>query len=249
MATAKFAFAPNQQLQQHYCVFIICFLTFLVCKIWWFSFCSLQSYTLTSLFHYSQAFRGQTYSWIFVCTWGVFLHKIGVFKKRLRKSSGRKYCVLFPADGLFETTFFNFIQACNSAARQVWAWKTEGTFFHNKYDKKASLDSLAWEKCDAPTRLNNFSWALERNCLRSWVAFKRIFYTSKHLTFWVNFNAWKKYQPNFGRLLKIYCFASTRFAKKKCRNFVETCLTKLDENNAQKWFVMVVRNFSLWGNK
>ena len=139
MATVKFAFAQNQQLQQHCCVFIICFLTFLVCKIWWFSFCSLQSHTPTWLFHHSQAFRGQTYSWIFVCTWGVFLHKIGVFKKRLRKSSGRKYCVLFPADGLFETTFFNFIQACNSAARRVWAWKAEGTFFHTNVTKKLLL--------------------------------------------------------------------------------------------------------------
>lgn len=195
MATAKFAFAPNQQLQQNCCVFIIiCFLTFLVCKIWWFSFCSLQSCTLTSLFHHSQAFRGQTYSWIFVCTWGVFLHKIGVFKKRLRKSSGRKYCVLFPAESLFETTFFNFIQACNSAARRVWAWNIEGTFSPHKCDKKASLDSRWREKSVTRQRVrNNFSWALERICLRSWVAFKCICFTSKHLTFWVNFTSWKKY--------------------------------------------------------
>ena len=85
MATVKFAFTQNQQLQQHCCVFIIYFLTFLVCEIWWFSFCSLQSYTPTLLFHRSQACRGQTYSWIFVCTWGVFLHKIGVFKKNIEK--------------------------------------------------------------------------------------------------------------------------------------------------------------------
>ena len=156
MATVKFVFAQNQQLQQHCCVFIICFLTFLVCKICWFSFCSLQSHTPTWLFHHSQVCRGQTYSWIFVCTWGVFLHKIGVFqKKRLRKSSGRKYCVLFPADGLFETTFFNFIQACNSAARRVWAWKTKGTFFPHKCDKKASLDSRWREKSVTRQRVRN----------------------------------------------------------------------------------------------
>ena len=142
MATVKFAFAQNQQLQQHCCVFIICFLTFLVCKIWWFSFCSLLSYTLTSLFHHSQAFRGQTYSWIFVCTWGVFLHKIGVFKKRLRKSSGMKYCVLFPADGLFETTFFNFIQACNSAELE----KQRGLFSHLKVWFSTLSDLLVFKK-------------------------------------------------------------------------------------------------------
>ena len=135
MATVKFAFAQNQQLQQHCWVFIICFLTFFVCKIWWFSFCSLQSYTLTSLFHHSQACGGQTYSWIFVCTWGVFLHKIGVFKKTLRKSSGSKYCGLFSADGLFETTFFNFIQACNSAELE----KQRGLFSQANVTKKLLL--------------------------------------------------------------------------------------------------------------
>ena len=171
MATAKFAFAPNQQLQQHCCVFIICFLTFLVCKIWWFSFCSLQSYTLTSLFHHSQAFRGQTYSWIFVCTWGVFLHKIGVFKKRLRKSSGRKYCVLFPADGLFETTFFNFIQACNSAERE----KQRGLFPTQMWQKSFSWLALAWEKCDAPTRSKQLFLSFRKDLLEKLSCFQMHF--------------------------------------------------------------------------
>ena len=133
----------------------------------------------------------------------------------------------------------NLIQACNSAELE----KQRGLFSH----KKASLDSRWREKSVTRQRVRNtFSWALERICLRSWVAFKCICFTSKHLTFWVNFNSWNKNQSNFGRLLKIYCFASTLFAKKKCRNFVETYLTRLDENNPQKWFVMVVRNLSLW---
>ena len=172
MATGKFAFAQNQQLQQHCCVFIICFLTFLVCKIWWFSFCSLQSHTPTWLFHHSQAFRGQTYSWIFVCTWGVFLHKLGVFRKRLRKSSGRNIAYFFQLmvslKQPFSTSFKHVTQLPDGFEHE----KQRGLFPTQMWQKSFSWLALAWEKCDAPTRLKQLFLSFRKDLLEKLSCFQ-----------------------------------------------------------------------------
>jgi len=135
MATVKFAFAQNQQLQQHCCVFIICFLTFLVCKICWFFFVHFNH---TLLIHccitHKHVEVKLTLEYLFAHVMFFFI-KLGCLKKRLRKSSGKKYCLLFPAGGLFETTFFNFIQACNSAERE----KQRGLFPQANVTKKLLL--------------------------------------------------------------------------------------------------------------
>ena len=146
-----------------------------MCKIWWFSFCSLQSYTLTSLFHHSQAFRGQTYSWIFVCTWGVFFTKLGSKKDWEKAQEGNIayfFQLMVSLKQPFSTSFKHVTQL---------SLKNRGDFFPTQMWQKASLDSRWREKSVTRQRVrNNFSWALERICLRSWVAFKCICFTSKH---------------------------------------------------------------------